>query len=471
MIGREKEFEQLNDAYDDDRSRFIAVYGRRGIGKTYLINEPFKGHILFHHVGIQDAPYKTQLSEFSASLGESGHTCETAPANWFDAFRELKRLIEESKEPRKVIFIDELSWMDTPKSDMMKALESFWNGWANTRDDVVLVVCASATSWMLKKVIHNKGGLYNRVTDRIRLNQFSLKECEDYFAQKGFNVNRMQILQYYMILGGVPYYYTLLKKGLSVPQNIDALFFNEDAPLKKEYQYLFASIFKHPKPYMAIIEALGRKKVGLSREELIKATKLKNSGGLTTKLEELESCGFIRKYNCFGMKSKNALYQIVDSFLLFYYSFLEKEPNDENFWEVQTNSPAVNAFLGYAFEKVCLLHVKQMKEKLGVSGVLTEVNSWFCKKDDDEGLFGSQIDLLIVRKDQVINVCEMKYSQTPYIFTKKDLDSLNRKIHDFQTATKTRYALYPTLVVAGGLKKNANSMSIQSVITLDDLFK
>ncbi len=471
MVGRQKEFERLNDAYDDNRSRSVAIYGRRRIGKTYLINETFKGRILFHHVGIQNGAYKTQLSEFAASLKDSGHPCASIPTNWFDAFRELKELIKESKELRKVIFIDELSWMDTPKSEMVKALESFWNGWVSARDDVVLIVCASASSWMLQKVIYNKGGLYNRLTDTIHLNQFSLKECEDYFGQKGFSVNRMQILQYYMNLGGVPFYYTLLQKGLSVPQNIDALFFNEDAPLKKEYEYLFASIFKHPKSYMSIIAALGRKKIGLSREEIIKETKLKNSGGLTKKLEELESCGFIRKYNCFGMKAKNSLYQIVDNFLLFYYAFLEKEPNDENFWEVQTNSPRANAFLGYAFEKTCLLHIKQMKEKLGVSGVLTEANSWFCKKDDDAGLFGSQIDLLIVRKDQVINVCEMKYSQTPYIYTKKDLDSLNRKIHDFQAATKTRYALCPTVIAAGGLKKNSNSMSIQSVITLDDLFK
>lgn len=284
-------------------------------------------------------------------------------------------------------------------------------------------------------------------------------------------VNRTQILQYYMVLGGVPYYYTLLKNGLSVPQNIDALFFKEGAPLRDEFKYLFASIFKNGEPYMDIIAALAKKKIGESREEIIKEAKLANSGGLTSRLEELESCGFIRKYNCFGMKKKNALYQIVDNFILFHYAFLEKEPNDEHFFEASFGSASVNAFLGYAFEKVCLLHIKALKEKLGISGVLTETNSWFCKKDDEEGTFGSQIDLLIVRKDQVINLCEMKYSVSPYLVSGKDIDALNKKVHDFSLRVGDRYSIVPTLVAAGGVKKNAYSYSFPSIISLDDLFR
>lgn len=323
---------------------------------------------------------------------------------------------------------------------------------------------------MLKKIIHNKGGLYNRLTEQIHLSQFTLKECEEYFIAKGISVNRTQILEYYMVLGGVPYYYNFISKGFSVAQNIDNMIFKSDAPLKDEFKYLFSSIFKKPEVYLKIIRALSKKKIGMTREEIIEVSKLTNSGDLSTKLEELESCGFIRKYNCFGMKTKGAMYQIIDSFVIFYYSFLEKAPNDEFFFQNQFNTPTINTYFGFAFERVCLLHINQVKEKLGIRGVYTECNSWFCKKDDDLGINGSQIDLLIVRKDQVINLCEMKFSTVLYTVTDKVLASINNKINDLRIVTKTKYAIHPTIVTPIGLKENANSFSIQSVITLDDLF-
>ncbi len=295
--------------------------------------------------------------------------------NWFEAFEELKDLIRTSQNERKVIFIDELSWMDTAKSDMMRSLESFWNGWASFRDDIVLIVCASATSWMLKKIIHNKGGLYNRLTEQIHLGQFTLKECEEYFNVNGLIVNRIQILEYYMILGGVPFYYNFIKKGLSVGQNIDNMFLKKDAPLKDEFKYLFSSIFKNPDDYLKIISTLAKKKIGLTREEIIEYSKLTNSGFLSTKLEELESCGFIRHYNCFGMKSKKSLYQITDSFIIFYYSFLTNSQNDDHYFENLFQTPTINTYFGFAFERVCLLHINQIKESLGIRGVSTECNS------------------------------------------------------------------------------------------------
>lgn len=210
-----------------------------------------------------------------------------------------------------------------------------------------------------------------------------------------------------MIFGGVPYYWGFLKKGLSLPQNIDSILFAKNAPLKEEFKYLYASVFKHPDICVRIIETLGKKKVGMTREELIAGSGLSNSGDLSAKLEELESCGFIRKYFAFGMKKKNAVYQLMDCFTLFHLKFLKDAPTDEHFWSNQINTPAVNTWMGLAFERVCLEHVDQIKKKLGISGVLTEVNSWYCKADPDKGIFGSQIELLIVRKDQVINLCEI----------------------------------------------------------------
>ena len=470
LIGRKKEINLLHEIQNDDSSHFLAIYGRRRVGKTFLIREAFDYRFAFQHAGLSDSGMKGQIFAFVSSLKDAGYEVKKQPKNWLEAFEYLKDLIRKSSEKKKIIFIDELSWMDTPKCDLMVALENFWNGFASARKDIVLIVCASATSWMLSKVVHNKGGLYNRLTEQIQLLTFCLGECEEYVKNSGLAFNRNQILQYYMIFGGVPYYWGFLKKGLSLSQNIDRILFEKDAPLRDEFKYLYASVFKKPENYVKIIEALGTKKVGMTREEIINAAKISNSGDLTTKLEELESCGFIRKYYAFGMKKKNAIYQLMDCFTLFYFKFLKSQPTDEHFWTNQINTPLVNTWMGLAFERVCMEHIEQIKVKLGISGVLTEVNSWYCKADLDNGVFGSQIDMLIVRKDQVINLCEMKYSQSEYTITEKVDRNIRNKINDLITVSGTKYAIYPTIITTYGLVENSYSQEVQSVVTMDDLF-
>lgn len=470
LIGRKKEINLLHEIQNDDSSHFLAIYGRRRVGKTFLIREAFDYRFAFQHAGLSDSGMKGQIFAFVSSLKDAGYEVKKQPKNWLEAFEYLKDLIRKSSEKKKIIFIDELSWMDTPKCDLMVALENFWNGFASARKDIVLIVCASATSWMLSKVVHNKGGLYNRLTEQIHLRTFCLGECEEYVKNSGLAFNRNQILQYYMIFGGVPYYWGFLKKGLSLSQNIDRILFEKDAPLRDEFKYLYASVFKKPENYVKIIEALGTKKVGMTREEIINAAKISNSGDLTTKLEELESCGFIRKYYAFGMKKKNAIYQLMDCFTLFYFKFLKSQPTDEHFWTNQINTPLVNTWMGLAFERVCMEHIEQIKVKLGISGVLTEVNSWYCKADLDNGVFGSQIDMLIVRKDQVINLCEMKYSQSEYTITEKVDRNIRNKISDLITISGTKYAIYPTIITTYGLVENSYSQEVQSVVTMDDLF-
>ena len=471
VIGRTKEIELLRSTLEDGQSHFIAIYGRRRIGKTFLVRESCGYRFTFQHAGMADGSMGEQLFAFDASLKDAGLKVKKTSKNWAEAFERLKDLIRQSTEAKKIIFIDELSWMDTPKSDFLRILEHFWNAWASARKDIVLIVCASATSWMLSKIIHNKGGLYNRLTEQIHLKAFCLAECEDYVRSINIALNRDQILQYYMIFGGVPYYWSFLKQGQSLVQNIDRILFAEDAPLKNEFDYLYAAIFKNPENYLKIIQALSRKKAGLARDEIIAATGLSNSGDLTRRLEELQSCGFIRKYNAFDKKSKNALYQLVDNFTLFYYHFMKDIPSDQQFWSNQVNTPAQNTWQGLAFERVCLQHIEQIKAKLGISGVLSEVNSWYCKKDSESGIFGSQIDLLIVRKDQVINLCEMKYSGTEYTITAEDEKAIQRHISDLKTATGTRSAIFPTLITVQGLVDNSHASCIQSVVTMDDLFK
>jgi hypothetical protein len=470
LVGRKEEKQLLNEILHDDMSHFAAVYGRRRVGKTFLIRESYNYKFTFQHAGLSKGTMKDQLFAFTSSLKDAGYTLNRKPTNWLEAFDMLKDLVRQTDEGRKVIFIDELSWMDTPKSDLMMALENFWNSFASARKDIVLIVCASATSWMISKVVHNKGGLYNRLTEQINLQTFTLNECEEYVKAQGLVLNRNQILQYYMIFGGVPYYWGFLKKGIGFSQNIDNILFSSKAPLKDEFNYLYASIFKNPDVYIRIIETLGTKKVGMTREELIDGSGIVNSGDLTTKLEELESCGFIRKYYAFGMKKKNAVYQLIDCFTLFHFKFLKNPPTDEHFWTNQINTPMINTWLGLAFERVCFEHISQIKAKLGISGVLTEVNSWYCKADADKGVFGSQIDLLITRKDQVINLCEIKYSGSEYAITEKVAQSIRNKISDLQLLTGTKYAIHPILITTYGLKVNSYSDNIQSVVTMDDLF-
>lgn len=470
LIARNRETAMLKSSLEDEYSQFIAVYGRRRVGKTFLVRESFDYRFAFQHAGLAEGGLREQLYAFADSLRDAGLEGFDQPTSWLEAFSLLKDLIRESADDKKVVFIDELSWMDTPKSGLITALESFWNGWASARKDIVLIICASATSWMLDKVVHNKGGLYNRLTKQIHLRPFVLGECEQLLEAKGIEMSRHQILECYMVMGGIPFYWGFLERGKSLAQNIDALFFSRDAPLGNEFDYLYASLFKRPADYIAIVSALAGRKAGMTREEILAATRLADSGALTRKLAELESCGFVRRYRAYGKKERGALYQLVDNYTLFYYKFLKNGTGDEHYWENSADSGSLNAWRGLAFERVCLDHVPQIKRALGISGVLTETSSWSCKADPDNGIEGSQIDLLIARRDQVINVCEMKYARGEFAVT-KDVDaSMRRKISDFQALSKTRSAVHITLVTTYGLKEGKYAGSVQSVVTADDLF-
>lgn len=478
MVGRKEEKKYLLSLLEEDEPQFVAVFGRRRIGKTYLIRETFNHEFTFEHTGLsnnQIEPGKrkeAQLEKFSESLREYGYISDRKLTSWNDAFNALKEVIIASKQEKKVIFIDELSWMDTKDSGLISALEGFWNGWvtARAKKDVILIVCASATYWMVENVVNSKGGLHNRLTGQINLNPFTLHECEEYVHSKNIILNRHQLLQCYMIMGGVPYYWSLLKKGKSLPQNIDNIFFKEGAFLSNEYENLYGALFNNKDQYIRIVEALSTVNKGITRDEICDVAKIASSGDLTRKLTELENCGFIRKYVPFGYRNKNCLYQLIDNFTLFYYKFMRNNVHNENFWKEKINSPEVRAWSGVAFERVCLEHIPQIKKALGISGVYTEINSWQCNKDEENGLYGSQIDLLIVRRDQIINLCEMKYSESEYMVDSKFDINLKRKISDFVKKTKTKYAIHSTLITTYGVNDNAYVREIQSLITSDDLF-
>ena len=479
MVGRVEEQKLLQSLLKEDESQFVAVFGRRRVGKTFLVRESFDYKFTFQHTGIstdsiiKSARKKTQLEEFSKSLSEAGFKPKNELSSWYEAFDCLKEIIKKSKDKKKVIFIDELSWMDTKGSELISALESFWNGWVTARKekDVILIVCASATYWMMDNIVNSKGGLHNRITVRINLKPFTLGECEEYLASKNIKFNRHQIVQCYMILGGVPFYWSLLKKGKSLPQNVDDLFFKEGAPLQDEYNNLYRALFNKPEQYIKIIEALCNVKKGITRDEICKKTRIPSSGELTKKLKELENCGFIRKYVPFGAESKNSLYQLIDNYTLFYNRFLKTNRYDENYWKSASNSGEVNAWSGVAFERVCLEHIPQIKNALGIAGVQTDVNSWRSDADSEKGIQGSQIDLLIVRKDQVINVCEMKYSESNYSPDLAFDKAMRRRISDLRISTKTKYAIHSTLITTYEVEESSYSGNIQAIITSDELFR
>ena len=480
MIGREAELKQLKSLKNEEEPQFIAVYGRRRIGKTYLIRESFEYEFTFQHTGVGNNEKKSaetqkqeQLDKFRESLSEAGYDCSERLTSWAEAFNGLKEVIKKSKDKKKVIFIDELSWMDTKDSGLVTELEHFWNGWATARKekDVILIVCASATYWIMEKIVNDKGGFHNRLTGQIHLKPFTLKECEEYLHSKKILLNRHQIIQCYMIMGGVPYYWSLLKKGRSLPQNIDELFFAEDAPLRKEYNNLYRALFKKPDQYIKIIEALSSENKGISRAEIVEKTGIASSGEFSKKLQELEDCGFIRKYIPAGYKERNAIFQLIDNYTLFYLRFLKNNSFDDHYWQVQSNSPSINAWSGVAFERVCLEHVPQIKAALGISGVHAEVNAWKCDADKKKGLQGSQIDLLIVRDDQITNVCEAKYSKAEYRVDAAFDKDMRRKISDYMVESKTKHAIHATLITNYGIVENEYSSELQSVITGEELFK
>ena len=470
LIGRKKEQERLYLATQEEDSMFVALYGRRRVGKTYLVRETFNNHFAFYHTGIAKSPMKKQLAAWRLSLREYGMKKAPLPKTWLDAFDLLKDVIRQSVDSKKVVFIDELPWMDTQRSGFIPALENFWNGWASARKDVVLIVCGSATSWIIKKILKNHGGLHNRVNTKIHLQPFTLYECELYAAHRKLGMNRRQLMECYMAMGGIPFYWSKLERGSSLAQNIDNLFFHPDGELREEFDELYASLFRTPEPYIKVVNTLGTKRIGMTREELIAEGQLQDNGRLTEILDDLESCGFIRKYAAYGQKAKNALFQLIDSYSLFYYRFIRQNTNgDEHFWSRQMGSPIYYNWCGLAFERVCLMHIPQIKKALGINGTISTVCSWHTPPVPPDKKV-AQIDLLIDRNDQVIDICEMKYTKEPYEMNVEEDMKLQNRRSRFVAEAKTDKAVHLVLVSANGVKRNSYSDEFQSVVTADNLF-
>ena len=471
MIGRIREQKLLKDALNSKYSQFVAVYGRRRIGKTFLVRETFGYSFSFQHSGAAGEPMKTQLSLFADSLSDYGLEDVPSLKNWHDAFNQLKRLLQKSKTKKKIVFLDEAAWMDTPKSHFLSALEHFWNGWASNRKDILLIICASATSWIINKVFKNRGGLHNRVTVKVPLYPFSLAECEEFCKMGRLNISRYQILNLYMVMGGVALYWTLLDRQLSAAQNIDSLFFNRNAKLAGEFNDLYNSLFKKPEPYKDIILALEHKLSGMTRKELLETTSQTDNGAFSDRLEELEECGFIMKMRAFPRQKKDILYKLTDNYTIFYFKYVRNNYGTDGFWQLRSNSPSVKSWSGFAFERVCLQHIPQIKKAIGIAAVATTEHSWRSVSErGDKDAKGAQIDLLIDRNDDIIDICEIKWASAEYTIDKQYDRELRNKISTLYEATGTKKAIQIVMITTFGVKHNMYYDTIQSEITLDQLF-
>ena len=470
IIGRAEETDVIRTCISSNMPEFLAIYGRRRVGKTYLIKEFFNNSFSFYATGVPEGNMRMQLKVFNDELIRYGSGERSIPKDWLEAFGRLRNLLEskdvyrEAENNKRVIFLDELPWMDTAKSDFKVALDYFWNSWASAQQDIILIICGSAASWIIDNIIMDTGGFYGRVTRRIHLMPFSLRECEE-ILKTGGEVTRKQVMEYYMIFGGVPYYINMFDHSLSVAQNVDKLLFRENSLLKSEYEMLFRSLFrKRSDKHLKVIEAIAKKRIGVLREELLDDKSLPSGEALTTILNELEQCGFIRRYADYRTNSKGHLFQVIDPFVLFSIRFMDNAGVTS--WMEYINSPSYNAWIGNAFEILCLNHISQIKTALGVSGVGSSEYSWRSKKSKP----GAQIDLLIDRRDDIINICEMKYSENEYVIDADYEVNLKNKMEVFRKETDTKKALHITMVTANGLKHNAHWQVVLNEITADQLF-
>ena len=475
IIGRAREILILDKLLASEKPEFLAIYGRRRVGKTFLIREYFKQDIVFEFTGAFKVGGKIQLNNcFREYLRITGGKKETnPPKDWHSAFTYLADYLYTLKhrKNKQIVFIDELPWLDTPKSGFIPALEYFWNQHVSRMDNVILVVCGSAASWIQKKLLKAKGGLHNRVTQRIRLHPFDLHETELFCKDKNLRLSRYQIIQIYMAMGGIPFYLNELTTGKSATQLINEICFSPTGMLSDEYHQLYWSLFKNAQKHIALIEALANHPSGMVRGTLINKSGLTDGGTFTRALNDLLESGFITKYRPFNKRKKDTIYRLIDLYSLFYLKFIKGNVgNQANTWQKIVNSSSFKAWSGYAYENICMLHINQILLKLGLSGIYTEISSWKYRGNDE--IPGAQIDLLIDRRDGVVNLCEAKFTLEEFAVTEKYIADLRRKRSVFAQVTETKKSIVTTLITTYPAIKNQYYLEeIHSEVTMADLFE
>lgn len=474
IVGRATEKNLFRQWLQSAQAEFAVVYGRRRVGKTYLIRNFFDPYTVFSFTGTYELDTATQINNFYVELKRVWQLAETKtpPQNWSEAFHLLTDYLNsiDKKTEKIVVFIDELPWLDRTGADFVTALAYFWNQYASYKRDLLLITCGSAASWILRKLLNDKGGLHNRVTKRLELKPFTLRETAEFCQYRHLKFTQYQITQLYMIMGGIPFYWQAVEQGKSVAQVIDQLCFEQNGLLANEFRPLFYSLFKNAENHIAIIEALAKNPNGLVRTMLLEKTNMENGGTFSRTLEQLEDCGFIKAIAPFGKKTKDTVFRLIDFYSIFYLKFIKGNVSDRtNVWQNISNNPSYMAWQGYAFENICFTHLKSIHEALGISGVYTQVSSFYFK--GNETLSGAQIDLVIDRNDGIINVCEAKFTNTEFVLSKDYTAALRRKRAVFQSVTKTKKAVVTTLLSSYPAIQNAYYQDeIHSEVSLESFF-
>lgn len=484
MIGRKEEQAILQDFYDSERPEFLAIYGRRRIGKTFLIKQFFQNKecIFFNITGIQKGRMASQINRFTKEIGDKFYkgTKIQAGKTWLEVLDALTKAILQFTEPKQkiILFFDEFPWMATHRSGLLQALEHAWNQTWSDDSRIKLIICGSSASWIINKIINNKGGLHNRITRKIRLMPFNLQEANAFLATQGIKLNHKQVSQLYMVSGGIPYYLTNLKKGLSATQIIEALAFKQESLLFKEFDNLFSSLFVNAETYVELLRVISKNRYGISQTDLIKKSKsFSRGGGAIRKLTELEEAGFIISFTPHLHKKRGVYYRLIDEYTLFYLDWIEpvrktlqKQSLESGYWESQQDSAAWNSWTGYAFESICYKHLSFIRKKLNIPPTAI-ANGWRYVPKAKSTEQGAQIDLLFDRKDDSITLCEIKYTDDPFRIDKSYAAALQRKIDVFRGKTRTKKQLFFAMISANGIQESMYSEEmIQGVVMLEDFF-
>lgn len=472
LTGRQVEQKLLQEATDSGGPELIALFGRRRVGKTFLIRQYFRNKLAFEFIGTREANLDSQLNNFNKALGKAAGNPKLyrVAENWPDAFDQLSNFLSPKlATERTVIFLDEFPWLNTHKSGFLAAFDHWWNSWGNGQSNLIVIICGSAASWMIQNIVNNKGGLHNRVTRKIRLLPFNLKETEEFLKTRNVNLDRYQVLQLYMIMGGIPHYLKEVHKGESAAQAVNRICFTKDGLLQGEFKNLYHSLFDDATRHLAVAKALANNNAGLTRNDIIATTKLTSGGTITRLLEELLESGFIMAWQPYDKKSKDTIYKLSDEFTHFYLKFIENNSaSGEDIWQSFSSGQSWKSWSGIAFERICLKHIPQIKKQLGILNIYTEEATWRHLPAKGKG---AQIDLLFDRKDFVINLCEMKYSGSTFTIDKTYATELENKRDLFKQKTKTKKSLFLTFVTTFGIKDNEYAKRlIQNSITADALF-
>lgn len=480
LIARNREQKRLNAFFNANEARLLALYGRRRVGKTYLIENFFKPKncVFFQATGVKNGGLSRQVGLFVNEISQVFY--QGAPLqyknDWFMVFELLtKALGKESTKIPIVLFLDEFPWLATQKSHLIEAFEYFWNRHWHSMNNVRFILCGSNSSWIIKKIINNTEGLHQRVTDKINLRPFNLAECKKYLEYKKIKLNDAHILNLYMVFGGIPLYLNQIQKNLTSEQNIDNICFSRDGLLFNELNELFGSLFQNAEQYVQLAETISLSPYGLSQGQIAKKTNVTAGGTLSERLKKLEDCGFIVSFVPYGNNHKGQYYKIQDPYITFYFkwikpakSALEKLNKPEGYWLSKSQTSSYHAWSDIAFEAVCYLHINQIRKALSLTASALPYGWRYI---GSRLKTGAQIDLLFIRGDNAITICEIKFSRSPYTITKVTAQNLKQKIEIFKQVTNTKKQLFTAMICTYGLKPNLYSDElISSVVTLDNLF-